>query len=362
MKIKKNNQLSLGIQLELFQSTRRLNLSETYESIPKEISSTDPKIHWVNENIADPIEKIFTIDGKTFISEISPAIIKNRKKNIFQSCFPSLREARIEYAIISMASKKLVNISTDSEESKIFTLKTTYYQIQKEIIEAINKRGEKDLSPQDCPYNVTSIKEALEVLKKTNISIKNEKGDKEYVFNRIKDIYIDKHKVVVELGNMITNYVSSGDWRATDSHSILASKGKYELKIRVLLNLKFRYAQHGNSYSPSLSYLVEKLDFMEFENKRTTLQRVTQIIQKMHEVEKIEVEKKFEGRKITDAILHIYPTASFIQTMIENNKVTKRTQEVFPDEHGKILVNPMRSDFDSDTDYKEAKRYYDVQK
>ena len=61
-----------GIQLELFQSTKRLNLSETYEAIPKEVSTTDPNINWVNDDIANSIEKSFSIDGQTFVSEIIP--------------------------------------------------------------------------------------------------------------------------------------------------------------------------------------------------------------------------------------------------------------------------------------------------
>lgn len=46
---KKEPEYPLGIQLELFQSTKRLNLSETYEAIPKDVSATDPAITWINE-------------------------------------------------------------------------------------------------------------------------------------------------------------------------------------------------------------------------------------------------------------------------------------------------------------------------
>ena len=42
---------------------------------------------------------------------------------------------------------------------------------------------------------------------------------------------MEENKVVIELGKMMTNYISSGDWKATDSCSILASKVKYELRI-----------------------------------------------------------------------------------------------------------------------------------
>ncbi|GFO77785.1 hypothetical protein BPLS_P6432 [Bathymodiolus platifrons methanotrophic gill symbiont] len=103
---KKEPEYPLGIQLELFQSTKRLNLSETYEAILKDVSATDPAITWINEYMSKPIEKPFSIGGQSFISEIIPAVIKDKKINDYKSVFPDLRESRIEYAIISRALKR----------------------------------------------------------------------------------------------------------------------------------------------------------------------------------------------------------------------------------------------------------------
>ena len=363
MRNKKEPEYSLGIQLQLFQSSKRLNLSETYEAIPKDVSANDPAITWVSKEIANPVKKPFSIDGMSFIAEIIPATIEDKKvKNKYKSVFPDLRESRIEYAIISLASKQIVNIDYDKKDKQIHLLKTTYYQIQKEIVEAINKRENRNLTPYDCPYNTTSIKEALEVLRKTTITVKNENGEKQYIFSRIKDIYMDNKNVAIELGSMATDYINSGDWKATDQNSILASKGKYELKLRVLLNIKFRYATQGGYYNPSLNFLMHHLGFVQSKEKRTNLQRIRKIIEAMHEVERVEIEKKYEGRKIIDAIFKIYPTKDFISMMIENNKATKRTNEVIINGEGKPLVEPMQSDFGSSSEYQNAKREYDIKK
>ena len=350
------------VQLELFKASKRLNLSETYEAIPKEVSVTDPSIDWVNENIANPIEKSFQVAGQTYISEIAPAPIKDKKTNVYKSCFPDLREARIEYAIISLATKQAIDIDQDKENNKIFVLKTTYYQIQKEIVEAINKREGKNLKPHDCPYNVTGIKQALEVLKMTSIKVKNADGEGQYIFNRIKDVYLDQKTVCIELGNMITNYISSGDWRATDKDSILASKGKYELKLRVLFNLKFRYAEKASSFNPSLDYLIHYMDFIESPEKRTTLQRIEKILNKMPEVERIITHKIFEKRKLIGANFELYPAKEFISTMIDNNKRMKRLKTNLLDEEGKPLIEPIRSDFPSNSEYIKAKKEFDIEK
>ena len=363
MTSKKEPKYPLGIQLELFQSSKRLNLSETYEAIPKDVSPRDPDITWVSKEIANPIEKNFSIGGKNFIAEIIPATIKDKKVNgSYKSVFPNVRESRIEYAIISLASKKIVNIGYDKKENQIHLLKTTYYQIQKEIVDAINIREKKELKPNDCPYNTNSIKEALEVLRKTTITVKDEKGDKQYIFSRIKDIYMDNKHVAIELGTMATDYINSGEWKATDKNSILASKGSYELKLRVLLNLKFRYATQGAHYNPSLNFLINYLDFLQFKEKRTTLQRITKIIESMHEIEKVVVDKKYEGRKIIDAIFYIYPKQEFISMIIENNKAKKRTETAFLGEDDSLIIEPMKSDFISSSDFQKEKREYDIKK
>ena len=363
MKNKKEPKYPLGIQLELFQSSKRLNLSETYEAIPKDVSATDPNITWVSKEIANPVKKPFSIDGLSFVAEIIPATIEDKKiKDKYKSVFPNVRESKIEYAIISLASKQIVDIGYDKKENQIHLLKTTYYQIQKEIVDAINLREGKKLTPYDCPYNTNSIKEALEVLRKTTITVKNERGEKQYIFSRIKDIYMDSKYVAIELGTMATDYINSGDWKATDQSSILASKGKYELKLRVLLNLKFRYATQGAHYNPSLNFLIHHLGFVQSKEVRINIQRMTKIIGAMHEVERLVVEKKYEGRKIVDAIFNIYPTKEFISMMIENNKATKRKNEVIIDREGSLLIEPMQSDFVISAEFQKAKREYDISK
>lgn len=140
---------------------------------------------------------------------------------------------------------------------------------------------------------------------------------------------------------MISQYISSGEWRAADTDSILASKSYYTIKLRTIFNLRFRYAGHESSFSPSLSYLIEKMAFHENKEKRITLQKVVKIVESMHEVEKVVVEKKYNGKKITDAILHIYPSSVFIETMIENNKLSRRVKEPLITHDQKALIEPI---------------------
>tara|TARA_B100000780_G_scaffold254476_1_gene202616 strand:+ start:1265 stop:2389 length:1125 start_codon:yes stop_codon:yes gene_type:complete len=348
------------VQMWLFQSSKKLNLSKIYEAIPKDVSKNDPNIQWVSEHMANPVEKNFTLEGQNYVSEITPATTKDKKTGKYKSRFPELREARIEYAIISIVSKQYIDIETDSQHNKIFRLYTTYYQIQKEIIDAINKVDNKSLKPQNCPYNITEIKEALEVLKKTNITVRQETGEGVYIFTRIKDISLDNKKVCIELGTMITSYINNGDWIATDTHRILASRGRYELRLRVLLNLRFRYASKGASYTAFLSFLIDAIDFVESKQKRTTLQRMVKELEKMDEVEHLDIEKVYDGRRLIDAKISIHASENFVSTMIENNKLSKRTKTSLIDENGLPLIEPLLSDFQSKAEYHKAKVQYQI--
>ncbi|CAC9984261.1 hypothetical protein [uncultured Gammaproteobacteria bacterium] len=163
---------------------------------------------------------------------------------------------------------------------------------------------------------------------------------------------------------MVADYINVGDWRATDKDSILASKGAYELKMRVLLNMNFRYATENSVYNPSLDFLIEKLGISKDTNKRTTLQMVVRILEKMQEVEKIEVEKKYSGKKLENAIFKIYPSKEFVSVMINNNKLTKRTKdnEYALENEKDIFVKPLKSEFNTELEYKEAKQKYEQKK
>lgn len=46
----------------------------------------------------------------------------------------------------------------------------------------------------------------------------------------------------------------------------------------------------------------------------------------MVEIDRVEVERKMEGRKFIEAYFSIHPSEYFVSTMIDNNKRTKRIE------------------------------------
>lgn len=358
-----DKQIAHPIQLELFHSTKQLNLSEAYESIPKEVAPTDTGIVWESENIALPIEKSFSVDGHTFVSEIKPATLKIGKGKAYRSHFPYFRELRIEYALISLASKQWLGVDYHSSSEPTYKLQLTFYQIQKEIVEAINEQEGRDLKPNDCPYNTTSLHEGLKILKESTYTVYDASGKKEYSFNRIKDFYRHGDKLIIELGSMICGYISRGDWNVADAYSILASKTYYTMKLKTLLNMKFRYARRGSFYNPSFSLLAEKIGFGEYANKRDAIRKMKQLLEGLSEVEYVLMETKKEGRKVVDAVYQIAPSDQFIDSIIEANRLNRRAKDAIISADGSTaLIEPLESDFKSRRDYERAKREYDTKK
>ena len=352
-----------SIQLELFHSTKQLNLSEAYESIPKEVAPKDAVIVWESENIALPIEKSFSVDGQTFVSEIKPAILKTGKGKTYKSHFPYFRELRIEYALISLASKRWLGVDYYDGIEPTYKLQVTFYQIQKEIVEAINDQEGRDIKPNDCPYNTTSLHEGLKILKESSYTVYDASGRKEYSFNRIKDFYRNGDKLIIELGSMICGYISRGDWNVADAYSILASKTYYTMKLKTLLNMKFRYARRGSFYNPSFNLLAEKIDFGGYANKRDAIRKMKQILENLSEVEYVLMETKKEGRKVVDAVFQIAPSSQFIDSIIEANKLNRRAKDALISPNGEnVLIEPLESEFQSRIDYEKAKREYDTTK
>ena len=332
-----------AIQLELFSSTKQLNLSDFYESIPKEVAPNDPAIVWKDGTFAFPVKKSFTVGGETWVSEIKPAMLENPRTGQNRHIFPYFRELRLEYALISLASKQWLSVDYDREGKPSYKLSVTYYQIQKEIVDAINAEEGKNLKPNDCPYNTTSIREGLHVLAESTIVLHGaSKNEPRGVIRRIDKLLTDKGKTVVVFGDEISKYISSGDWNVVDAHSILASKTYYTMKLKTLLHLKFRYAKKGAFYNPSLSLLMEKIGFNEYSQMRDALRRMTELLESLPEVDHVDVIQKKEGKKIVDAVYHIFPSESFISSIIEANQLNKRAKNALIDrESEQVLIEPL---------------------
>ena len=163
---------------------------------------------------------------------------------------------------------------------------------------------------------------------------------------------------------MICGYISRGDWNVADAHSILASKTYYMIKLKTLLNLKFRYAKRGSFFSPSHSYLKEYLSFGTYANFRDEVRAMKKLLTSADEVQYVHTRSpKKNGRKIVDIVYDIAPSDPFISSIIEANRLNRRAKDALISSDGEeVLIEPLERDFPSRTAYENAKQVYDTAK
>ena len=372
------------MDIEIFKISNKLNISDEYEAFPKEVSPRDQSIQWSDNGriIINSHRRIFHLNNVPFEMVITPAQITNRKdKRTNISRYPYMIEAKVEYAILSLASRKVEVKKHDptAGDKPILFITTSVYEIKKEIARSINKfRAEelqerlkelaregktmseaekkkyKPIQPNNT-YNNYQIIDAIKVLKRTNYEVQELGGQSHWEFNRIKDFGYteDGKKIIIELGTEIAKYINSNLWRPVEGHNFLASHSYYELRIRDLLYNRFTYANKNNTYDPGFQLLLEYTNHPFVRSMKETAMKLVKIMEDMKEIKSVKLDYFKEGRKIVNIVFHIKASDYFISSQISSNLLLKERDKAvyYKDE---LLMQPVRSSYDNDNDYNRA--------
>lgn len=372
LKKKRNeNELLLAVQLDLFK-TKKINLSALYTSMPLETMPKDERIQRDSDGNVKPdtIEETFTINKQAATLRKIPAIYKSHatKKTVVQ--FPYMREARVEQAINSILAKKQIDYDTDINNNTIFFLQLSLYAIRKEIVEAINKYEGKNLKVQDCPYKANDIKDALECLSGAGYVLEHpDFEDNGFKFSRIKDVYQNGENYTIEIGSFVSRSIKTGDWNVLEPSSLLASREFYEYRLKLLLYMNFRNARKEASfvfeghtykkpYTATLDFLCQKMQYGGYKQPSRIIQHIKKMAKGISEIDEILVTPVKQGRTITMASkIHIVPSDSFVNSVIENNILSRRSKEqryVIDGTQQEYYIEPLRSEFESESAYNAA--------
>lgn len=354
------------IQLELFQATGQINISDLYNAIPKSINkSLSEKILWEGQ-LAHALVVPFQLEKSSPIHNaiISPATVL-QEDGTSKSMFPEFREDQIEDAIIGLIAKSQSNVVIDHDDNKnvkhIITLSP--YQIQKEINEAIYKREGRRVDVKNCRYSAKDIREALKILRGSNISVLNEDGTKEYDFSRIKELGIDdtSGKFIIEVSTFVTNSINEGDYFSYAFQGLLAPSDEVETSLVKYLYRKFNWASKGGKpFGIYASTLMDEINYTGQANSISIkISKFVKKIESIPEIEKIligEVQK--QGRKVVDKMLYIFPSDYFVDSVINSNLIGKRVENHIVTHQGELLLEPNREDYPTETAYKQALKEY----
>lgn len=370
------------LDIELFRITNKLNLSDRYESIPKEVSPRDKSISRCENNrlITNTYETVFHLDKIPFKVSITPATIKYKNdKRMNVSRYPFITETKVEYAILSIATRNLDSLRKAGKDAPVLVVRTTIYEIKKEIARAINKcraedcaarikelhtEGKKMSSTERksyepvLPNNVYTnqqITDALDILMNTAYQVDSFDGKQRYKFKRINSYGADDNekgtKLLIELGSQVAEYINSSSWRPVEGHNLIGSYSYYAIRLRSLLYNRFVYANRKNKYNPGLDLLLEHTTYPEMRSKKETANKLVDILESLKEVRKVVLDVKKEGRKVVNIIFNIYASDYFINAQVEaNNLLQENERAVFFNGH--LLVKPLESSYDRREDYK----------
>ncbi len=164
------------LQLELFRMVsdeKYTNAFSFYESIPRFVVARGHAkfIKWNLDGTAAPLRRHFSYKGADCELILAPAYIK-QKDGSLKAQFPGVREEIIEFVLLKLATRDsfLNENEKDADKRTSFTLKTTLYQIRKELEHIETTRG------KSRTYSYQQIRDSLFVLAKTNMEISRGNG------------------------------------------------------------------------------------------------------------------------------------------------------------------------------------------
>ncbi len=358
----------IGQQLELFTSTKKINLTDLYMRIPKGLNTERSKqVVWESKNLAQPIKLPFlTYEKKPLIATIKPAYIEDTKnEGVFKSMFPGLREERVEGAITQLMTQNELQVDYDSKNISRTFITVTPYQIRKTIVDATNEREGKNLSVNDCAYSTNEILEALKILKGTEITVTSGSGKgekKEYQFNRIQDLFLDGNKrQVIGINTMITASITNENYLPFD-RTFIALSTEIQSSIVRYIHLNWRGLSRGQKMEIFAITFMEKIEY-SIDSKKSTSKNIAMflnILRSIKEIDLIEFDEERtikSGRAIKNKLLVITMSEYFFNKVIELNKIQKRSKERKMTKNG-LLIKPLKEEYRTDSEYQVAIKAY----
>lgn len=370
-------------QLELFRLTEvpYTNAFEFYEGIPRFLVGGDKSkyikpdgsvgvIQRNEDGTALPIKKIYEYRGKAYNLTLSPAVIE-QSDGKFKAFFPGIREEIIEFIVFKLAIEQGYffngeNISAKGTDN--YVVFTSVYKIQQELKK---RHGKKYPS-----YNHSQITEAIEILSGVDISLKGESNKDSYnlspflevgVFNK-EDAHIgDKGRdttIYIKLNSLIGRDILAKKWKQIPYDDVLQDDSYLSRWFRKLLATRFVYADLTKSYNIKLSTIINTSGISPYDDIRKNLSYVKKTLENLDIVSRVKIEKEetlnpeTNRKKISDALINIYPSRKFVSEMLHSNAQHKRIETALFNEEGYPLLEPRRSDYKTPQEFEKARRDY----
>jgi hypothetical protein len=306
-------------QLDLFGDKRFSNTLEIYSSLPQYVWGKLQREHGKYLSI---VKRQFEHRGIAYTLEISPARIIDRN-GIEKEYYPGQREELVEETLRKLMCEGQ-GIYVEKEAAVHFSL----YQLENEL----RRTGHG--------YNKNEIKDALEILARTNIQLKSDDGSYKVTFHPIEMLALRSRedstheRAFVQWNPLVTKSIDRGTFRQLNYEKLMAWRSVIARQLHKRMSHHYTQASILNTYHILLSTIIRDFGLTAYAQLRDNLRDVQKALDEMQVREVLlqyRVEKVFDARRknrLADAKFTLTPHPRFVSEIIDANKRQGEVQKL----------------------------------
>lgn len=285
---------------------------ELYDFMPKYVWG---KVERVGGVYLPRLEREFECRGKKYSLTLFPASIEDKNGNE-KYHYPAKREEIVEDALRKLMADGQ-GIFLDGEAGVSFTL----YRLQKE------------LQDNGHTYSRQQIKDALEVLTKTNIELKSESGTIEFIFHPIEAIGFngenEETQTFVKFSPLVTKSIKERTFRLFNYEKVMSYKSVIARQLHKRMAHHYTQASLSEHYTIMLTTIIRDFGLTRRKQLKDNLRETEEAIAELKEKNVIinyQADKFIERNprtRLTDVKFSLQPHFDFVNEMKRANSKKK---------------------------------------
>lgn len=289
------------------------NTVELYDFMPKYVWSKQDRI---NDQFLERVNRTFEFRGREFQLKMDPARLED-KDGVVREYFPGIKEEHVEDILRKMMTEGY-GVMLDGEAGIRFTL----YQLQKE------------LADHGHTYSYDQIKNAIQVLKGTDIYLEASKtSDQDLIniaFSPIETYGFkdngEETQTFVRFSPLVTRSIKQQSYRMINYKKVNEfSNDVIARQLYKRLSHVYTYAKVGNTFNIMLTTLIRDFGLTFYEKLGQNGKQVEKALEVLKtqrvliKYEMIPIFEKKPRKKLVDVKYILHPDVKFVNDIIDAN-------------------------------------------
>ena len=295
---------------------------ELYDFMPKYVWG---KVERVGGVFLPRLEREFECRGKKYRLTLFPASIEDENGGE-KYHYPAKREEIVEDALRKLMAEG-GGVFLDGEAGVSFTL----YRLQKELKE------------NGHSYSRQQIKDALEVLAKTNIELKSESGMVEFIFHPIEAIGFngenEETQTFVRFSPLVTQSIKERTFRLFNYKTVMSYKTVIARQLHKRMAHHYTQASIADHYTILLTTIIRDFGLTRRKQLKDNLREVEEALAELKEKNVVinykadKIVEKSPRLKLADVKINIQPHFAFVDEVKKAN-IRKKLELVEINQNG----------------------------